>query len=330
MNVDADDPLEALCRRYPAAATSVGRGWHGLLARLDETLAAIDPGYQVDDIKEKYGTLRFYWTASRKLTADEGTAAVQAVRDAEDESARTCEFCSAPGELDESFPTWFKTRCAECAAIKAEAAAASPGYRMQPWPPMQGLYTAGWARRIRELGGQMFTVDPGVVVLRIWAGRSGELRVAFWASVSGFHPQLQVLIDAAAAELATVCRRCGEPGELRWREDVGDLRWPIAVLCEECLAYNTATAMYNGPEGRPLDIERFRHIAPGSLMFTEGEDGHLAPARYPDRVLVQARLNPETGVISWGRFDADTAPDGTEIGRAVPGAIIRRDDGRHG
>ncbi|MGW9031152.1 hypothetical protein ACWGQ5_45335 [Streptomyces sp. NPDC055722] len=36
----------------------VGPGWHPLLLRLHEQLLALDPGYQVDDLREKLGAAR--------------------------------------------------------------------------------------------------------------------------------------------------------------------------------------------------------------------------------------------------------------------------------
>lgn len=37
-----------------------GTGWYGLLIELDAKIASICPGYVIDQVKEKFGTLRFY------------------------------------------------------------------------------------------------------------------------------------------------------------------------------------------------------------------------------------------------------------------------------
>lgn len=85
-----------------------GPGWYPILARLDERLRQIDPDYEVHQIKEKYGTLRFYW-ASRNLGAGE-----PAVAEAEAESERTCELCGNPGCMRKR-NGWFRTVCDDCA-----------------------------------------------------------------------------------------------------------------------------------------------------------------------------------------------------------------------
>jgi len=85
-----------------------GPGRYPILARLEERLRQIDPDYQVHQIKEKFGTLRFYW-ASHNLSAGE-----VAVAEAEAESERTCERCGNPGRLRKR-NGWFRTVCDDCA-----------------------------------------------------------------------------------------------------------------------------------------------------------------------------------------------------------------------
>ncbi len=85
-------------------------GWFMLLHRLCRRLAELDreqPAGQAllraRQVKQKFGTLRFY--------LDGGDAAVGlAVNAAEEESARTCERCGGPGELRER-RGWFATLC---------------------------------------------------------------------------------------------------------------------------------------------------------------------------------------------------------------------------
>ncbi len=85
-----------------------GPGWYPILARLEERLGQIDPDYQVHQIKENFGTLRFYW-AGRDYDVGE-----VAVADAEAESARTCERCESPGNLRKR-RGWLRTLCDSCA-----------------------------------------------------------------------------------------------------------------------------------------------------------------------------------------------------------------------
>lgn len=98
----------------------VGDGWFGLLWRLCEKLEplaakgekSLTPemkkfGYKccASQVKEKFGTLRFYMAMS-----DPEMDAL--IREAEKESAKTCEVCGKPGTF--SAPgTWLEVRCKE-------------------------------------------------------------------------------------------------------------------------------------------------------------------------------------------------------------------------
>lgn len=47
---------------------SCSRGWYPILADLDQQLARLFPTYEIHQVKEKYGGLRFYWHASERVT----------------------------------------------------------------------------------------------------------------------------------------------------------------------------------------------------------------------------------------------------------------------
>ncbi|WP_230991231.1 hypothetical protein [Streptomyces endocoffeicus] len=58
--------------QLPDRLRTVGPDWHPLLLRLHEQLLAIDPGYEVDDLKENLGAilnrlrvLRRTWTSQK-------------------------------------------------------------------------------------------------------------------------------------------------------------------------------------------------------------------------------------------------------------------------
>ena len=79
----------------------VGPGWRPLVAR---AVAAIEAaGYPVEQVKEKFGTLRIYYMGAYVPEVDE------AVR----ESGRVCEACGEPGRLRER-GHWLMTRCDRC------------------------------------------------------------------------------------------------------------------------------------------------------------------------------------------------------------------------
>jgi hypothetical protein len=70
-------------------------GWIPIVDRLDKALAEINPDYEIHQVKEKFGGLRFYTGA----ITEEGDRLVAA---AEEESYRTCEIC---GKQDGSVKT---------------------------------------------------------------------------------------------------------------------------------------------------------------------------------------------------------------------------------
>jgi hypothetical protein len=89
-------------------------GWFQLLYDLSQKLEELilkmpedeRSAIRASQVKEKYGTLRFYMT----LETDEMYKAIQ---EAEKLSARTCEECGEPGKTY-VFNSWYYTRCEEC------------------------------------------------------------------------------------------------------------------------------------------------------------------------------------------------------------------------
>jgi len=114
-----DFPLLYADRSAPMTQTCMcwgfpGDGWEPLLRRLSEKLepliAALPEGEygrpRASQVKEKFGTLRFYMSSE---TAEMSAA----IREAEEESARTCEVCGAPGKTRGG--GWIETLCDGCA-----------------------------------------------------------------------------------------------------------------------------------------------------------------------------------------------------------------------
>lgn len=86
-----------------------GDGWFLILWRL---CAVLEPlGVVASQIKEKFGTLRFYWYTDHDESHWDKIKA--AVRKAESESARTCEQCGRPGR-EVNRGGWLSTMCMEC------------------------------------------------------------------------------------------------------------------------------------------------------------------------------------------------------------------------
>ena len=119
-----------LCERYPTIfrdrhgdpqvtcmgwGLACGDGWYDIIDRLCTRLQAIAEagGGQIiaDQVKEKYGTLRFYWH-SVDLSDPWPEVAMCCVDVAERASAQTCERCGQAGELRPG--GWLVTRCDAC------------------------------------------------------------------------------------------------------------------------------------------------------------------------------------------------------------------------
>jgi len=100
------DPLSA--EGWPA----VEDGWRDLLeracARIREAVQADGGSFRATQVKEKYGTLRLYW--SGRLSPDARDRVEEAIDLAEARSATTCEICGEPGRLHGG--GWLTTRCA--------------------------------------------------------------------------------------------------------------------------------------------------------------------------------------------------------------------------
>ena len=87
-----------------------GDGWFQLIWDLCESIEsqlAIDlhEGFEVLQVKEKFGGLRFYTTSCSNEIYD-------LVDDAEEASYITCEVCGSPGESNQE--GWIRTLCDDC------------------------------------------------------------------------------------------------------------------------------------------------------------------------------------------------------------------------
>jgi hypothetical protein len=96
----------------------VGKGWFPLVEELHKTLVEIDPEYEIHQIKEKFGGLRYYFGCSKGFGTPESAAMQAAVRLAEGLSIKTCENCGRPGELRHGRHGrgWTLCLCDECHA----------------------------------------------------------------------------------------------------------------------------------------------------------------------------------------------------------------------
>lgn len=89
-------------------ANQVGEGWHPIIQKLEIGLNLIDPNYELLQVKEKFGGLRYY--AQTYDSNDHYEQFHGLIRRAEEESFKTCEVCGTQeGVTTEG--RWLKTLC---------------------------------------------------------------------------------------------------------------------------------------------------------------------------------------------------------------------------
>ncbi|MDA2991113.1 MAG: hypothetical protein O3B27_06100 [Actinomycetota bacterium] len=93
---------------------SCDAGWYRLITDLDAALAALDLDYVIHQVKEKFGTLRFY--AETDLVGELATEFAALIDAAEAASAQTCERCGADAQMCSTgqFYQLYKTLCESC------------------------------------------------------------------------------------------------------------------------------------------------------------------------------------------------------------------------
>ena len=119
MMVNRDKPMQETCMCW---GFDCGDGWFNILDQLmgniqhhidwknkkEEVVAQVT----LDQVKEKFGTLRFYYTGGDDII--DGM-----VRMAESMSGVTCEECSAPANTHG--PGWIRTICEPCEEAREQA-----------------------------------------------------------------------------------------------------------------------------------------------------------------------------------------------------------------
>lgn len=106
----------AFPRSYDKAGGSlaVGEGWYPLLWELHEILEPLVPDlFRVEQVKEKFGGLRFYISYDAECSGEVDQAMYRAIDWAEQRSYTICESCGRDGKLRKG--GWLKTLCDSCA-----------------------------------------------------------------------------------------------------------------------------------------------------------------------------------------------------------------------
>lgn len=96
------------------SADNVGPGWHQLLHNLEAQLNQLDPDFELRQVKEKFGGLRYYADSDAEGFRD-------LIRVAEEASSHLCEECGKHGET-KSMHGWLKTLCNQHRAEREQRA----------------------------------------------------------------------------------------------------------------------------------------------------------------------------------------------------------------
>jgi len=94
----------------------VDEGWYQLVVDCDKELTRVDPNYQIYQIKEKFGGLRYY---TKPSNMDDKHTLIQIsiiISKYEDIATKTCSATGKPGVLMKSIGGWRKTLNPEYAA----------------------------------------------------------------------------------------------------------------------------------------------------------------------------------------------------------------------
>lgn len=105
---------------YPSL--DIRAGWYQLIIDLDHELSAIDPDYQLVQVKEKFGGLRYYV----EFEPDKSRPGFDdLIRAAERRSERICEECGEQGAPSHR-GSWARTLCTADAAASGFVPDAAP------------------------------------------------------------------------------------------------------------------------------------------------------------------------------------------------------------
>ena len=103
---------QTLIKKYPNFFSNIGgfecsSGWDSIIENAVKKIQKLDPEVKAVQVKNKFGTLRFYITSA----TDE---VHKIIEDTEKLSETICELCGKPGELRNDDRYWLQTICDDC------------------------------------------------------------------------------------------------------------------------------------------------------------------------------------------------------------------------
>ena len=92
--------------------SGIGEGWMELVTQLDKDVAQLDPDYVIDQVKEKFGGLRYYITISEGVDQETREKIWNTIHEAEEKSFDICDICGEAGKrVNVGGAGWIATRC---------------------------------------------------------------------------------------------------------------------------------------------------------------------------------------------------------------------------
>lgn len=91
----------------------VGPGWQPIIEKLHAALLELSPDYEVLQIKEKFGGLRYYIDFAVPFASPEAKQMQLLLADAEEQSFRVCEDCGTEDGVTVE-GRWVRTLCGPC------------------------------------------------------------------------------------------------------------------------------------------------------------------------------------------------------------------------
>lgn len=104
------EPHEAREEQFHSERAKVGTGWHPIIDDLHNNLGMLLGDYDVLQIKEQYGGLRYYILLDFRVPSQSRVQALHAIGEAERQSLLTCEACGQDADT-QYHGGWYKTLC---------------------------------------------------------------------------------------------------------------------------------------------------------------------------------------------------------------------------
>jgi len=109
---DFPEHIQKRINKGKGIGSDIPEGWLNIVIDLDKQLSEINDDYTIDQIKEKFASLSFYFSGI------DYSQVRSILEDAESKSMNTCQICSKPGHVRKK--DWWVTLCDKHAKLRDE------------------------------------------------------------------------------------------------------------------------------------------------------------------------------------------------------------------